>query len=325
MDDFNGKIDISHERRNPTIYLSPQKANEILSDSFNIKNLCCRINLLSQGLSNTNYKLIFRERPPLVLRIYCRDASNAEKELLISKFFNNSLIIPKIYPSHTKHKQFNCSLMEFSEGINMLDAIQYKKINNLEKLYLNLGEKLNEIHAYCEQEFINHKKLISDIEEIEPPISFLACLSTSLKSPNFIKRAGKDRAEILENLYKNQEKEIAKLTSNMSLIHGDFKPANILVNLNTNKVSTIIDWEFAKCGPQLLDIATLFRYNSLLDQESLYLIFKKSYKFLKLPTLKELKILDTVNLCSLLAGQKERPKFYKSILEILDLTLKDWK
>ncbi len=46
------------------------------------------------------------------------------------------------------------------------------------------------------------------------------------------------------------------------LVHGDFDPANILVNKVKDvwKVSAILDWEFAFSGSYLWDIASMLRY-----------------------------------------------------------------
>ena len=43
------------------------------------------------------------------------------------------------------------------------------------------------------------------------------------------------------------------------LIHGDYKPSNLLVNPHTHTVSGVLDWEFAFAGPPLYDLATLLR------------------------------------------------------------------
>ena len=50
--------------------------------------------------------------------------------------------------------------------------------------------------------------------------------------------------------------------SEKNLVHGDFDPANILVDKvdNTWKITGILDWEFAFSGSLLCDIANMLRY-----------------------------------------------------------------
>jgi aminoglycoside phosphotransferase (APT) family kinase protein len=52
----------------------------------------------------------------------------------------------------------------------------------------------------------------------------------------------------------------------MHLVHGDFDPANVLVEEfhGTWKISSILDWEFAFSGSSLWDVANMLRYAHLM-------------------------------------------------------------
>lgn len=53
------------------------------------------------------------------------------------------------------------------------------------------------------------------------------------------------------------------------LVHGDFDPANILVDRTEGiwKVTGILDWEFSFSGSALWDIANMLRYAHLMPPE----------------------------------------------------------
>ena len=53
----------------------------------------------------------------------------------------------------------------------------------------------------------------------------------------------------------------------VSLVHGDFKPSNLLVDPEDGHVTGVLDWEFAFAGSPLFDLATLLRESANLPPD----------------------------------------------------------
>ncbi|MEV4349542.1 phosphotransferase family protein [Actinoplanes sp. NPDC049596] len=53
--------------------------------------------------------------------------------------------------------------------------------------------------------------------------------------------------------------ELAELRGSRQLVHSDFNPKNLLVSVETGRVTAVLDWEFAFSGPPLADVGNMLR------------------------------------------------------------------
>lgn len=150
---------------------------------------------------------------------------------------------------------------------------------------------------------------------------FINYILDKITKPRVKDKLGKQLAHSLKNKIISYENSFPKEYS-YQLVHGDFKPSNILVkNIDgTLILSGILDWEFAYSGSVYGDIATLFRCKHLFDKqlkESFASGYSKVSKSLDSDWEKKAKLVDLVNLCDLLDSEDERPNMYNNITGLI--------
>lgn len=215
--------------------------------------------LIAGGCANLNYKIqLENEQKPLILRVYLRDKDAAHIEQKLAA------LIKKTVPAPLTHyigelEGYHFAITEFISGISLRDFLLSNASDANGALMSEVGMILSKITAY---EFSKSGCLNKDLEVVEcessDVIKFaLDCLNdrtvVSVLSPEMIdeiKKATKQYAYLFST---DDEKH---------LVHGDFDPANILVEqINGSWVVTgILDWEFAFSGSYLWDIANMLRY-----------------------------------------------------------------
>jgi len=91
-----------------------------------------------------------------------------------------------------------------------------------------------------------------------------------LNNSNTRRRLGNETIERVKKLIREYESSLCVIESYQSLIHRDFRPANMIVD--NNNVVFIVDWEGAGMGHALADIGQFFRYRNCFkeDQMSLF-------------------------------------------------------
>ncbi len=112
-----------------------------------------------------------------------------------------------------------------------------------------------------------------------------------------------------------------------NLTHGDFDPANILVeNINGHwKITAILDWEFAFAGTYFLDMGLFLRYAHKLPRcyEEGFISGIESEQFKLPPTWKvQAKLMDLLCLLNLLHYNpaEERPNLNRDVVGLIAKT-----
>ncbi|MBM4210999.1 MAG: GNAT family N-acetyltransferase [Gammaproteobacteria bacterium] len=194
----------------------------------------------------------------MILRIYLRDKDAAYREQKLAALIKETAPIPLThYIGELEGHHF--AITEFMPGISLRDFLLGDVPHDLRAIMTEVGMILSKITAY---EFSKSDFLNKDLEvvpyESSDVIKFAQdCLNNrtvvSVLSPEMIdeiKKAIKQYAYLFST---DDEKH---------LVHGDFDPANILVDkINDSWVVTgILDWEFAFSGSYLWDVANMLRY-----------------------------------------------------------------
>lgn len=288
--------------------------------------------LANNGLSNTNYVIRFENKEPVVLRINTRDSTLAEKEFNISKLLRDEIFVPKILYIHSPDKdtKFPYSILEYCEGVLLSDLLMMDTTpDNFIKIYSQLGKFLSNLSKYQFEKagFIGVDMKICEFHTHNSKYDPLVNYILDQTQKNTIKeKLGRQLCEDLENKIIKYE-NFFPATSTNHLVHGDFKPSNILVKEKEGKyiLSGIIDWEFAYSGSVYSDIGNLFRFSHPYDSEFKASFAKgyseQAYYMLDCDWDRKAKLVDLINLCDLLDSDEHKPNLYSSVVKLIEETV----
>jgi Ser/Thr protein kinase RdoA (MazF antagonist) len=122
---------------------------------------------------------------------------------------------------------------------------------------------------------------------------------------------------------------LTSLRGSYSLVHGDFKPTNIIVSNTGDRwhLSGLIDWEFACAGNTMFDLATALRHIDLVDgplARGIAAGFSENGGLLPPEWRRVARLLDLNAMITFLSAPEDRANLYKHVRNIVDRTMADW-
>jgi GrpB-like predicted nucleotidyltransferase (UPF0157 family)/aminoglycoside phosphotransferase (APT) family kinase protein len=214
--------------------------------------------LIDGGCANLNIKIqLENKKQPLIVRIYLRDKDAADREQKLATLLKETVPAPLThYVGELEGYRF--AMTEYIPGLSLRELLLGDEPHDLSAIMSDVGMMLSKITA-CE--FPKSGFLNKELEVVEHESSDIinfaqGCLNDktvlSVLSPEVI--SGIQKAiEHNASLFPNSDEKC--------LVHGDFDPANILVDkMNGSWVVTgILDWECAFSGSYLWDVANMLR------------------------------------------------------------------
>ena len=249
---------VDWEKTRVTYQLPEGTIEKMVSLAYPDKQLTS-FELIAGGCANLNYKIqLENQNHPLILRIYLRDKDAAYREQKLAALIKETVPLPLThYIGELEGHHF--AITEFMPGISFRDLLLGDAPHDLSAIMHEVGSILSRItaHEFPKAGFLNKDLEVvsydsSDIIKFAQDCSNDKTL-LSVLSPEMIdeiKKAIKQYAYLFPT---DGEKH---------LVHGDFDPANILVDKINGSwvVIGILDWEFAFSGSYLLDVANMLRY-----------------------------------------------------------------
>lgn len=216
--------------------------------------------LIYGGCANLNVKFKLKGNERLhILRIYIRDKDAAFKEQKLSSKLKTNIPIPNvIYVSNYGGYKF--AITEFISGITLRELLLSNEIYSIGDIMFELGLVLSKITGH---ELINSGFFDKDLNIISksPDENYLSFAKECLKAQMVLTHLDAD--DVLKiNLLLDRNINFLPSENEKYLVHGDFDPANILVDKNNGdwKITGVLDWEFAFSGSVLCDVANMLRY-----------------------------------------------------------------
>lgn len=216
--------------------------------------------MIDGGCANLNIKInLAGNNQSFILRIYLRDKQAVYREKNLGTLLNQCVPIPQVYFIDSC-ENYRFAITEFIPGITLRDLLLSNKPHDVSDLMFDAGQLLSNIqsHHFTAAGFFDNELNISELTSKDNYIDFA---HQCLKHATVIQCL---TISVTENIKGIIEKLNAFLPDDAEnhLVHGDFDPANILVNKIDNqwKISGILDWEFAFSGSPLFDVANMLRY-----------------------------------------------------------------
>lgn len=323
-------LKLDWERHKEHVNVDIHQAQELIKPFTS--DTITRLSMLSEGCANTNIKVEFLQRAPLVMRLYLREYESLAREVALHKLLANTLPIPELYYHDPSCELINhpYAILEFVAGELMRNVILTGDNKDIANCAFSAGVNLSHLRHIQ----FTHGGFFQTGLEIRPfsaEEEYLPFAQACLKKDNVQASLGLDlRTQLVNLINTNQtylpDKDKANLT------HADFDPANILVKRidGQYRVSAILDWEFAFSGTYLLDIGMFLRYSHKLPKQyEQNFIAGIMYEGDTLPEdwKKSAKLMDIICLLSLLYWNPidKRPKLNKDVVSLLQYTVDYWQ
>ena len=315
-----------NERRYESSFVDLNDANRCLKAiQIGDVNSVVDLKLMSGGLRNSNFLLTLSNGCKLVLRVYEGEDANisvAKEASIANLLICNSICTAKYYGydfDQSLGKWF--ALIEYIEGNTLAKVIKRADESTLNRLFFQAGELLAKIHQ-CQFKYNGFFAGDLSIDQpINDPIeSFEHYVFSCLLNPLVSQRIGQERFKRLKTLIKNRCHELQRLTEHSRLSHMDFGPENILVDLSTQKVLAIIDWEFAASMSPLYDIGHMLRpYEQFTSYHQSFLRgYSTTGTHVDCHQQRLARTLDLVNHLSRLSEVQVRPRLFAESLACID-------
>ncbi|WP_291582091.1 phosphotransferase family protein [Clostridium sp. UBA6640] len=279
---------------------------------------------LLEGCRNTNYVVRIKNNASVfLLRIFPINDESWKKEKKLLTLLKNEIPVQKLYflSQDESIELRTFAIYEFAQGITLQSAMNSGYVLE-ENLIKDIGKTMASIHnhVYTKVGFLD------DNLEVK---SFLPPLETwygMFLGENARSRLGAEAVKNIEKLILSNKESLEQMGKQVSLVHGDFRPTNILVY--NGKLSCILDWEFVMAGHPISDIGQFFREEQYLDK-NLISVFEKSYSEISKIKLSDNwyklgKLRDLVNLIQMINGENDLPEKHKNFKKLIISTLQNY-
>ncbi|NDI34486.1 phosphotransferase family protein [Chengkuizengella sediminis] len=319
------------ERSNELILLSENEVTEMIKPFLNGR-VIKEVKTLSGGLNNSNLKIITNLNETYVLRLYARDDIKGKVEKRIYERLADQLPVPKVL-----YADFSCEkcktpfmIINWIQGIQLKEFMtNYESASSIEKIARQIGKYLAKLHTYQFEKggFFDENLIISEMFEINSE-SFLKFIKESTIEGNAKKWLGDKFTNDIWNFVNEFSYLMDDIGHQTSLIHSDFNPLNILVDMNQQEanISAILDWEYSFSGTPLADVGNMLRYEntSSLFSKSFISAYKENGGVLPDDWLKKAKLLEIIGLSDLLNKKECNPNRIKDIKRLIQSTMNQW-
>ncbi|MBS2002362.1 MAG: phosphotransferase [Cyanobacteria bacterium SZAS LIN-5] len=221
--------------------------------------------LASGGLSNTNIRVLMHEqKAPVLLRIWTRDASQAEKEFRINSAVHKTVPTPDCFHFSVDNPVNGqpYAIMQWFDAPRLELVAAKLSPGELLQLAKSLGKVLQSIHDYK----FSATGMLDNKLKICEPIEIGSAGMIAFARECLIEKRGnshlsEDFTEKILGFVQHFGPLLDQWKSEPCLVHSDFGGSNILVH-DVGKgweVAAVLDWEFALSGTPLFDFGNLLR------------------------------------------------------------------
>lgn len=249
---FKDNWEKTNQRFNVPETLIPSIVNHALP-----KERLTRYTIIAGGCANLNIKLqLGGQATPLLLRLYLREKEAAYREQKLGQLLQSILPVPQVY--HLGQMGDYCfAIQNFIPGVPLRTLLLNYPALSWGPVMHQVGELLALLqdHTFPQAGFLNKDLIPTPFPDLKEFV--YTCLGHSQVQQVLSLKVQSTIAKLYDTYGKLLIPEAP-----FTLAHGDFDPANILVEEQNNgwKVTGILDWEFAHSGSWVIDVANMLRY-----------------------------------------------------------------
>ena len=211
------------------------------------------LSLIPEGLSTSNYT-VYTNQGSYLLKIYPNTDENSLKEIASYKLASEQVRVPKVHYFSNSLKVINkhFSIMQYIEGVSLKNFVIHNNDLPL-PIVCNIANGLACLHNRTYE----HRALLNSNLTIKQSLptfhsGFLNCLQGFAGNHLSVELIHKITQFIEQN-----KKTIQELDLEIVFSHGDFNPANILIDKDNNV--WFIDFEYSLASSRYVDIGKFFR------------------------------------------------------------------
>ena len=216
--------------------------------------------IIEGGCDNLNIKISLAvSNQSFILRVYLRDKQAAYREKNLGVLLSQNFPIPQVY-FIGDYENYRFAITEFLPGITLRDLLLSNEPHDVSALMFDAGQLVTSIqsHHFASAGFFDDELNITELSSQNSLIDFAhQCLNHPIVIQGLTVSVTANIKHLIEKfkMYFPDETE-------HHLVHGDYDPANILVDKIDGqwKITGILDWEFAFSGSSLFDVANMLRY-----------------------------------------------------------------
>jgi Ser/Thr protein kinase RdoA (MazF antagonist) len=317
------------ERRYPFLELGREALGRLLRRGFPGARVL-EAEPLTAGLRNTNYRVrLLGRAEPVVVRLYTADPAACRREVALTTLVRSSVPVPEVLYADPRADP-PLAVLRWIEGVKLDDLLRSGDAADVQAAAFAAGTVLARIHTY---QFGGSGFLGPDLRVARPlniGTGWAGYIDGFLGRGQAGARLGADLSRRLSRMAAANAGCVLRLRDDRSLVHADFKPWNLLVRraAGTWTVAGVLDWEFAFAGPPLVDLAIFLRHEASLPPEYAR-GFVAGYSLAggHLPTDWRwvAKLLDLLNLCSMLDQPGGDGAFVEEIRALVRATVGAWE
>lgn len=301
------------------------------------------IELITRGLSSTNYRVRLHDAPPLQLRVVPAGARTCAKEVAILRLLAGATPVPGVRHAAPDHARPHY-VAEWIEATPLDELLQGGAVEDARGLGAAVGETLAGIHQH---RFAASGELDADLR-VTPFEHGRAADATDdgdgptpagsdyarflhamiFRSPAHV-RLGAERACRLWERVLREDAACDWSAGDHRLVHFDYNPKNLLVRRSgaSWEVAAVLDWEFAAAADPLCDVGNLLRHRSSYPAE-LVNGFIDAYaaaarEWLTPDWIGRARLLDVSSPVESLGSARDRPGPHALALELLDAFIRE--
>ena len=281
-----------------------------------------RVEPLSGGKANSNFRVSVAGVGDVVLRVYTRDAKASLKETELLRLLQGRVAVPSVvyFDSDPLDFDYPYAVLSWSDGVSLMEA--FASGQDAHGLGSALGAALAAIH-------------LQQLDFADPLDGQLS--PTNVSFLDYIEECLQDRNTTLDAAFVARASEFVRSNSHLLpsrgepqvLVHGDYKAGNLIVDRDVEgwRVSGVLDWEFAFLGPALFDFAALLRFADRMPagfQPGVAHGYRGHGGVLPPDWQRRVRLLDFANLCDFARQPGRGGKLTDDVSERLLLTMDQW-
>jgi aminoglycoside phosphotransferase (APT) family kinase protein len=248
-------------RITPVIPLDRAQAEALIAPALPHAHVA-RLEPLSGGLANTNLRCVLDDGSSVRLRLYQRDAKQAQKEAALARLVKDRVPAPQYLHLGDANNVAGVAyaVIEWIEGARLETLAEALDDTSLAQAGRAVGSVLAKIHSFT---FLRPGFFNTNLE-IMPyggDFSLVPFLTRCLIDGKGSERVGEDLAHRVVDHAARAERSLSKWDEPPCLAHFDFNGSNILMRQENGvwAVAGIIDWEFAASATPAGDFGNLLR------------------------------------------------------------------